>query len=103
MSNTLINGCLSLACGTIVFASLASAAPRIAFPNDPSVLDARRDFGAKGDGKTDDTAALQAAIEASSGGTANRRLTSVLFIPNGTYRVTDTLVVKNGIGPGVYG
>lgn len=103
MSQTLINCCLSLACGTVFFASLASAAPGMVFPNDPSVLDARRDFGAKGDGKTDDTAALQAAIEASSGGTANRRLTSVLFIPNGTYRVTDTLVVKNGIGPWVYG
>lgn len=76
--------------------------PRIVFPNDPSVLDARRDFGAKGDGKTDDTAALQAAIESSSGAT-NHRGTCVLFIPNGTYRVTDTLVVKKAVGPWVYG
>jgi len=64
----------------------ASAAERYVFPNDPSVLDVRRDFGAKGDGVADDTAALQAAIEASSdrgrgGGT------KILFLPHGTYRV----------------
>ncbi|MBE0542527.1 MAG: DUF4038 domain-containing protein [Verrucomicrobia bacterium] len=79
-----------------------SAAERIVFPSDPSVLDLKRDFGAKGDGEADDTAALQAAIEASSnrgriGGTA------VLFIPNGTYRVTSNLVVNSRVGPWVYG
>lgn len=78
------------------------SAERIVFPSDPSVLDLKRDFGAKGDGVADDTAALQAAIEASSnrgrvGGTA------VLFIPNGTYRVTSNLVVNSRVGPWVYG
>jgi lysophospholipase L1-like esterase len=78
------------------------SAGRIVFPNDESVLDLKRDFGAKGDGETDDTAALQAAIEAScnrgrAGGTA------VLFIPNGTYRVTSNLVVRSAVGPWVYG
>lgn len=84
-------------------APLASASPgSIVFPPDPSVLDLKRDFGAKGDGEADDTAALQAAIEASSnrgraGGTA------VLFIPNGTYRVTSNLVIHAAVGPWVYG
>ena len=37
---------------------------RVVFPNDSAVLDAKGDFGAKGDGKADDTSALQAALEA---------------------------------------
>ena len=43
-----------------------------------------RDFGAKGDGTTDDTAAIKAAIAAAGGGT--------VFFPLGTYVVSDTLV-----------
>lgn len=43
-----------------------------------------RNFGAEGDGTTDDTAAIQAAIDslASTGG--------VVFLPPGTYQVTDS-------------
>jgi hypothetical protein len=46
-----------------------------------------KDFGAKGDGSTDDTAAVQAAVNAAlaNGGT-------VIF-PRGKYRVTDRIVV----------
>jgi hypothetical protein len=79
-----------------------SAAERCVFPNDPSVLDLKRDFGAVGDGVADDTTALQAGIEASS----NRGKgggTKILFLPNGIYRVTSNLVVKAGVGPWVYG
>jgi hypothetical protein len=76
----------------------------VVFPNDTSVIDVVRDFGAKGDGKTDDTAALQAAIEASSAGTEKRPGHShIVYIPNGTYRVTNTLVVKSALGPWLYG
>lgn len=39
-----------------------------------------RNYGAKGDGKTDDTKALQAAIDAQS----------FVFLPYGTYLVSDT-------------
>ena len=78
------------------------AAPgRIRFPHDKAVIDARRDFGARGDGVADDTDALQRALDASSGteGGPSR----VLFLPDGTYRVTRTLVIHSPIGPWLYG
>jgi len=73
---------------------------RIVFPKDPSVLDAKRDLGAKGDGVTDDTDALQKGIDASCGIGGPTR---VLYLPNGVYRVTRTLVVNAAIGPWIYG
>lgn len=84
------------------FAAPLSVGQRVVFPDDPAVLDLRRDFQAVGDGKADDTAALQAAIDASCS-RARGATTKVLFIPNGTYRVTQTLVVRSGVGPWVYG
>lgn len=64
-------------------------------------LDAKRDFGANGDGKADDTDALQTGLDASCGGKGKQ--SKVLFIPNGTYRMTRSLVVKSSVGPWVYG
>jgi hypothetical protein len=84
-------------------ACLAAPAPpvRYAFPRDPWVLDAKRDLGAKGDGVADDTDALQKGLDLSSG--FNQRTTKVLFLPNGTYRVTKSLVVRSALGPWLYG
>jgi hypothetical protein len=74
------------------------------FPLDPSVLCAKEDFGAVGDGKADDTEALQKAIDAScSLSEKHRAKTNVVWIPNGTYRVTKSLVVTNPLGPWLYG
>jgi hypothetical protein len=91
----------------LLCAMVAHAAPRpsamgrLVFPDDPSVINAKRDLGAKGDGVTDDTAALQRGIDQSSG--LEARQSKVLFLPNGTYRVRNTLVVKNALGPWLYG
>lgn len=82
---------------------VAADPPVIRFPDDPSVLDVRRDFGAAGDGVADDTAALQAALEASSDRSPDAGGTKIVFLPNGVYRVSETLVVKARVGPWVYG
>jgi hypothetical protein len=76
-------------------------AERIAFPRDAWVVDAKRDLGAKGDGIADDTDALQKGLDQSCGqGSPSSR---VLFLPNGVYKVTRTLIVKSAVGPWVYG
>ena len=51
---------------------------------DPSDGYNVKDFGATGDGTTDDAEAIQAAIDAASGG-------GEVFFPAGTYLITDTL------------
>jgi len=43
-------------------------------------------FGAKGDGSTDDTEAIQKTLD----------LNLAAFLPSGTYRISDTLVLSNG-------
>ena len=48
-----------------------------------------KDFGAHGDGSTDDTAAIQAAINAAGSGRG-------VFFPGGTYLLSATLTVSNG-------
>lgn len=47
-----------------------------------------KDFGAKGDGITDDTSAFKAALLAGAGG--------VVYVPKGTYIIKDTLVMPAG-------
>ena len=58
-------------------------------------LDARRDFGAVGDGKADDTAALQKALDAVGQYDKDH---FQLYLPAGTYRITKRLERKNAIG-----
>jgi len=63
-----------------------------------------KDFGAVGDGVTDDTAAIQAALSAA----ANRQVPAVVYLPSGAYRITSTLKIAttismvgeySGVGP----
>jgi hypothetical protein len=56
------------------------------------------DFGAVGDGVTDNTTAIQAAIDACPNG-------GCVYIPNGTFKITDALIINKamtiqGAGPG---
>jgi hypothetical protein len=53
----------------------------------PSWADVKRDFGAVGDGKADDTAAIQRALDA----LRDHKRFCVLFFPAGTYRITNTI------------
>jgi hypothetical protein len=46
-----------------------------------------KDFGAVGDGVTDDTAAIQAAVNATT--------SKILFFPQGTYIITSSIVLKS--------
>jgi hypothetical protein len=52
-----------------------------------------KDFGAVGDGSNDDTAAIQAALDAAS----------AIYFPAGTYKVTDTLVISTLNRQYIYG
>ncbi len=64
-----------------------------------SWLNAKTAFGAKGNGVTDDTAALQAAFDAAAKGTVN----STLYLPAGTYLITRTLTMNNHIHVSIVG
>jgi hypothetical protein len=65
----------------------------------PSWADAKRDDGAVGDGKADDTASLQKALDAlGADGKPN-----VLFLPAGTYRITGTLKLTQKLGVAFFG
>lgn len=55
-----------------------------------------KDYGAIGDGTTDDTAAIQAAIDAVGSNGA-------IYIPDGTYKITDALTIAQGTSVSIYG
>jgi hypothetical protein len=90
-------------CGGVALLALllvSGAAPSMAaqFPADSGALNVR-DFGAKGDGRQDDTAALRAAIAAA--GTDTRSFfwrTRIVFLPAGTYRVSAPLMKRYANG-----
>jgi len=62
-----------------------AAGENMVFPADSGIVDVKATFGAKGDGVTDDTRAIQRAIDETKG------LPGTLYFPNGTYLVSDTL------------
>ncbi len=53
------------------------------------VFDARRDFGAKGDGQADDTAAIQKAIDAAAAASGD----AIAYLPSGNYVIKQTLKI----------
>lgn len=87
-----------LLCCLLVWATFAGSGAAQKLPADTGVLNVR-DFGAKGDGVTDDTKALIAAIDA-AGPDAGPTfwLTRIVYLPPGTYVVSDTLTHHYGNG-----
>jgi sugar lactone lactonase YvrE len=74
----------------------ASSSVFLTKPDDPSAIT----VSAKGDGKADDTAAIQGAIDAA----AAHKTGGVVFLPSGRYRITRTVFVRPavrifGVGP----
>jgi hypothetical protein len=64
-----------------------------------SWIDVQRAHRAAGDGVTDDTAALQAALDEVIGNPQ----AAVVFLPRGTYRITRTLTLRYGLQVGIVG
>jgi hypothetical protein len=61
----------------------------IVFPADAGVLNVKK-FGAKGDGTTDDTTAIQTLLNAHPNGAR------IVYLPNGTYLVSQTITWPAG-------
>jgi len=64
-----------------------------------------KDFGAKGDGATDDTAAIQAALDAAAVGSAYAGERKTVYIPQGAYKCLTQLTIANQVnivGDGPY-
>lgn len=85
-----------LAATTLGGAAPAWSAGQSVFPQAPEEPNAVT-VKAKGDGRTDDTAAIQQALDAARDRTGH----GIVFLPSGTYRITRTLVVPVGVR--VYG
>jgi hypothetical protein len=72
----------------LALAFMASAED-IVFPPDAG-LKSVKDYGAKGDGVTDDTQAIQKAIDEMKG------IPDTLYFPNGTYLISSSVGIFNG-------
>ena len=78
-------------------------AAEIVFPDDPAIVLNVKEFGAAGDGTTDDTDTIQRAIYAAT------ESNQALYFPNGIYRLTRELRFQTAaaksliVGPHLYG
>ncbi len=67
----------------------ASRSVYLTAPDDPLAITVK----AVGDGKADDTAAIQAAIDQAS----NKGAGGIVFLPSGRYRITKSLLIRLGV------
>ncbi len=76
---------------TCLFGSyLTGFSENIIFPPEAGVINVQEKYGAKGDGITDDTAAIQKLVE------ENKGTNHTLYFPNGTYLISDSVGIFNG-------
>jgi hypothetical protein len=81
---------LTILCAGLAFTACAAESTQEFVDPFPSWADVKRDYGASGDGQTDDTTALQKALDDLH---REDRKFFVLYLPAGTYRVTRTLIL----------
>lgn len=72
-------------------AASAASATALLTASALSYVNARTDLGARGDGSSDDTARIQAALNAAE------TTSAVVYLPRGTYVISDTLFVPNKV------
>jgi hypothetical protein len=65
----------------------------------PDMIDVKSAYGARGDGTTDDTTALQRALDASCGA----RIPKTVYLAAGTYRISNTLFLNHHAGGTCHG
>ena len=85
-------GVLGLLCFTT--ASLSQPSQSVRFPSGATVWNVKN-YGAKGDGKADDTEAFRRTITAALDHQARYTAIRVIYVPNGTYKVSNTLEAKD--------
>ena len=84
---------------TTFTASGTGAIARTGFSKDSDIVSVK-DFGAVGDGVTDDTAAIQAAFNAITSGTSGVGLSGTgpapaIYFPSGNYKISSTITMPN--------
>jgi hypothetical protein len=82
-----VAGCGAAAMAVGSCAAAAGGDRNVVFPKDAGIVNVR-EYGAKGDGVTDDTAAIRRALDSKATGKYNH---VTVYLPNGTYLVSDTL------------
>src|SRR5688572_11152562 len=107
MTNLMRTGCMKIFLFLLLHGNLICYAQDEFCGPFPSWADAKKRFGAKGNGKNDDTKSLQRALDSftvtlTQFNTKNKPYV-VLYLPAGVYNISETLVLKGKIGVSIIG